>query len=134
MKRFSHKQAEESNEINLTPMLDVIFIMLIFFIVTTSFVKESGIKIDRPGAKTTKSKMDTNIIIAVKADNEIWIDKKPTDLHFLGASIEQLKSQSIKNSVVIQADKNTATGFLVKVMDKVRLSGISNISIATTKE
>ncbi len=134
MKRFLHKGEEENNEINLTPMLDVIFIMLIFFIVTTSFVKESGVKIDKPSAKTTKSKLNTNIIIAIKADNEIWIDKKPTDLHFLGASIEQLKSQSIKNSVVIEADKQTQTGFLVKVMDKVRLSGISNISVATTKK
>lgn len=134
MRRFSHKNIEENAEINLTPMLDVIFIILIFFIVTTSFVKESGVKIEKPSAKTTTSKIDTNIIIAIKANNEIWIDKKPTDLHFLNSSIEQLKSQSIKNTVVIQADKHTQTGFLIKVMDKIRLAGIYDISIATIKE
>ncbi len=134
MKRFLHRNEDENAEINLTPMLDVIFIMLIFFIVTTSFVKESGVSIDRPSAKTTKTKTDANIVLAIKDNNEVWIDKKMVDLYFVTSTIEQLKSQSVKNSVVIQADKRTKTGFLVKVMDRIRQAGISNISVATIKE
>ncbi len=133
MKRFSHKQYKEETEINLTPMLDVVFIMLIFFIVTTSFVKESGIEVNRPSASTSKQKPKANIIIAIRNDNEIWIDKRMVDVRAIRANIERLKASNSQNSIVIQSDKDAKTGTLVKVMDQVRLAGITNISISTIK-
>lgn len=133
MKRFSHKQYKEETEINLTPMLDVVFIMLIFFIVTTSFVKESGIEVNRPSAQTSKQKAKANILIAIRNDNEIWIDKRMVDIRAVRANIERLKASNSQNSIVIQADKDAKTGTLVQVMDQVRLAGITNISISTIK-
>lgn len=133
MKRFSYKQHKEETEINLTPMLDVVFIMLIFFIVTTSFVKESGIEVNRPSAQTSSQKSKANIIIAIKNDSEIWIDKRMVDIRAVRANIERLKASNSQNSIVIQADKEAKTGTLVKVMDQVRLAGITNISISTIK-
>lgn len=133
MKRFSYKQHKEETEINLTPMLDVVFIMLIFFIVTTSFVKESGIEVNRPSAQTSSQKSKANIIIAIKNDSEIWIDKRMVDIRAVRANIERLKASNSQNSIVIQSDKEAKTGTLVKVMDQVRLAGITNISISTIK-
>lgn len=133
MKRFSHNNYKEETEINLTPMLDVVFIMLIFFIVTTSFVKESGIDVNRPSAATTQQKPKSNIIIAIRNNNEIWVDKRMVDLRAIRANIERLKATNSQNSIIIQSDKDASTGILVKVMDQVRLAGINNISISTIK-
>lgn len=135
MRRFSQKKSKEETEINLTPMLDVVFIMLIFFIVTTSFVKETGIEINRPSAKSTDQKSKANILIAIRNNNEIWIDKRMVDIRSVRANIEKLKAENnAEGSVVIQSDSESKTGVLVKVMDQVRLAGIFNISISTLKD
>lgn len=135
MRRFSQKKSKEETEINLTPMLDVVFIMLIFFIVTTSFVKETGIEVNRPSAKSAKSKSKANILIAIRNNNEIWIDKRMVDIRSVRANIERLKAENnTEGSVVIQSDSESKTGVLVKVMDQVRLAGIFNISISTLKD
>lgn len=133
MRRFTQKINNEDSEINLTPMLDVVFIMLIFFIVTTSFVKEAGIEVNRPSAATSQQKTEANILIAIRNSNEIWIDKRMVDLRAVRANIERLKATNSQNSIVIQADKEAKTGTLVKVMDQVRLAGITNISVSTLK-
>jgi biopolymer transport protein ExbD len=134
MRRFSSHSHKEETEINLTPMLDVVFIMLIFFIVTTSFVKESGIEVNRPSAATSQQKASANILIAIRDNDEIWIDKRMVDIRAVRANIEKLKASNSQNSVVIQSDKKAQTGTLVKVMDQIRLAGIKNISISTLKE
>ncbi len=134
MRRFSQKHHKEETEINLTPMLDVVFIMLIFFIVTTSFVKEAGIEVNRPSAASTKQKGAANILIAIKNNNEIWIDKRMVDIRSVRANIERLKALNTQNSIVIQSDSESKTGILVQVMDQIRLAGIFNISISTLKE
>ncbi len=135
MKMFYKRNTEEENEINLTPMLDVVFIMLIFFIVTTSFVKEAGIDVNRPSAKSTTKKGKANIFVAIKNNDEIWIDKRMVDLRSVRANIERLKADTkTDDSVVIQSDKDSSTGTLVKVMDQIRLAGIFKISISTIKE
>ena len=134
MRRFSQKHHKEETEINLTPMLDVVFIMLIFFIVTTSFVKEAGIEVNRPSAASTKQKGAANILIAIRNNNEIWIDKRMVDIRSVGANIERLKATNTQNSIVIQSDSESKTGILVQVMDQIRLAGIFNISISTLKE
>ena len=133
MRRFSQKHTKEETEINLTPMLDVVFIMLIFFIVTTSFVKETGIDVNRPSAKSTQQKGKANILIAIKNNDEIWIDKRMVDIRSVRANIERLKASNTQSSVVIQSDTEARTGVLVKVMDQIRLAGIFNISISTLK-
>lgn len=131
MRRFTQKHHKEDTEINLTPMLDVVFIMLIFFIVTTSFIKETGIDVNRPSAKSTQSKAQANILIAIKNNDEIWIDKRMVDIRSVRANIERLKASNANNSVVIQSDQASKTGTLVKVMDQIRLAGIFAISIST---
>jgi biopolymer transport protein ExbD len=122
---------EDENEINLTPMLDVVFIMLIFFIVTASFIKESGIDINRPDAPVTESKPeDANILVMINANDEIWIDRRLIDPRAVRANIERLHAENPKGSVVIQANKKSTNKMLVWVMDSSRNAGVYNISIA----
>ena len=128
-RRRRAREAEES-EVNLTPMLDVVFIMLIFFIVTASFVKEAGIDVNRPDAATAEKKTKGNILVAITENGQIWIDKRQVDPRALRAHIERLHAETPQGSVVIQADKNSKNGLLVLVMDSARLAGVFNVSIA----
>ena len=120
----------EESEVNLTPMLDVVFIMLIFFIVTASFVKESGIEVNRPDAATAEKKERGNILVAISQNNQIWVDKRQVDPRALRANIERLHAENPQGAVVIQADKESKNGLLVQVMDAARLAGVFNVSIA----
>jgi biopolymer transport protein ExbD len=129
MRRRRDRRKSES-EVNLTPMLDVVFIMLIFFIVTASFVKESGIEISRPGASTAVRKEKGNILIAISANDQIWMNRRQVDPRALRANIERMHAENPQGSVVIQADKAAKTGLLVKVMDAARSAGVKNVSLA----
>jgi biopolymer transport protein ExbD len=133
-KRRHHHNSEEEAGIDMTPMLDIVFIMLIFFIVTTSFIKESGIDVNRPTAQTAERKERGNIIVAIRADGEIWIDKRSVDIRAVRANIERLHAENPQGSVVITADRQSQTGVLVQVMDQVRLAGILDVSIASEAE
>ena len=130
MSRRRRAREEEDSEVNLTPMLDVVFIMLIFFIVTASFVKEAGIDVNRPDAATAEKKERGNILVAITANGQIWIDKRQVDPRALRANIERLYAENPQGSVVIQADKESKNGLLVSVMDAARLAGVFNVSIA----
>jgi biopolymer transport protein ExbD len=122
---------EEESEINLTPMLDVVFIMLIFFIVTASFIKEAGIDVNRPDAPVTESKPeDANILVMISANDEIFIDRRLIDPRAVRANIERMHAENPKGSVVIQADMKSSNKVLVEVMDSSRSAGVYNISIA----
>jgi len=121
---------QEEAEINMTPMLDIVFIMLIFFIVTASFVKESGIDVSRPDAKTATKKERANILVAISESGQIWIQKRRVDIRAVRANIERLHAENPQGSVVIQADKRSKTGLLVAVMDQARQAGVYNVSIA----
>ena len=122
---------DEGDEINLTPMLDVVFIMLIFFIVTASFIKEAGIDVNRPDAPITETKPeDANILVVITANDEIWIDRRVIDPRAVRANIERLHAENPKGSVVIQANKKSTNKMLVWVMDSSRSAGVYNISIA----
>jgi len=122
----------QENDVDITPMLDIVFIMLIFFIVTTSFVKESGVTVNRPTASTAEAQEGSSILVAIRANGEIWIDKRAIDMRAVRANVERLKAESPEGAVVIQADEYAPTGLLVKVMDQIRLAGIDNISVAAT--
>ncbi len=122
---------EEESEINLTPMLDVVFIMLIFFIVTASFIKEAGIDVNRPDAPVSESKPeDANILVMINANDEIWIDRRLIDPRAVRANIERLHAENPDGSVVIQANKKSTNKVLVWVMDASRSAGVYSISIA----
>ena len=121
---------EEEIEIKLTPMLDVVFIMIIFFIVTASFIKEAGIDVNRPDAPTSESVADANILIAISANDEIWIDRRMVDPRAVRPNIERMHAENPKGSVVIQADKQSTNEMLVVVMDAARQAGVYNVSIA----
>ncbi len=133
-RRSTRSNADEESEINLTPMLDIVFIMLIFFIVTTSFVKESGIEVNRPSAQTGERKERGNIIVSIKADGEIWIDKRAVDVRAVRANVARLHAENPLGSVIIAADRESKTYDLVQVMDQIRLAGIQNAAIATEAE
>jgi biopolymer transport protein ExbD len=122
---------EEDNEINLTPMLDVVFIMLIFFIVTASFIKEAGIQVERPDTTTADKQEDAAILIAISANDEIWIDRKETDPRAVRGMIERLHAENPKGSIVIQADEESTNEMLVIVMQAAKQAGVANVAIAT---
>ena len=134
MRRSWQQNSEEEDQVNLTPMLDVVFIMLIFFIVTASFVKESGIDINRPDAATAVRKERGNILVAITPTGQIWIDRRQVDLRSIRANIERLHAENPQGAVVIQADRDSKNGLLVEVMDAARLAGVENISIAAEIE
>ncbi|WP_395344848.1 ExbD/TolR family protein [Ningiella sp. W23] len=128
---FQNLVDEEEANIDMTPMLDVVFIMLIFFIVTASFVKEAGIDVNRPDAATAVSKDRASILVAISDKGEVWINKRRVDVRAVQANIERLHAENPQGTVVIQADKKATTEVLIKVMDASRAAGIMDVSIAT---
>jgi biopolymer transport protein ExbD len=125
---------EESSEIDLTPMLDVVFIMLIFFIVTASFIKEAGIEVNRPEASTASKKQNVNILVAVSATNEIWIDKRRVDKRSVRSIIERMHAENPKGAVVVQADAQSNTETVTAVIDAARAAGVYDVSLATSED
>jgi len=128
--RRKRSRTEDDTEINLTPMLDVTFIMLIFFIVTASFVKEAGIDVSRPPAATAERKERGNILVAITENDQVWMDRRQVDPRALRANIERLHAENPGGSVVIQADTKSKNGLLVQVMDAARLAGVKSVSLA----
>jgi len=133
MRRKRSKRRDE-DEVNLTPMLDVVFILLIFFIVTASFVKESGMDVNRPDAAMAVRKERGNILVAITPTGQIWIDRRQVDVRAVRANIERLHAENPQGAVVIQADRESKNGLLVEVMDAAKLAGVENVSIAAEVE
>ena len=131
MRRTNKAAAEDEAQIDLTPMLDVVFIMLIFFIVTASFIKESGIEVSRPEASTSQPKENVNILVAISATNEIWMDQRRIDVRSVRANIERLHAENPKGAVVIQADNQSNTETVAAVLDAAREAGVFDVSLAT---
>jgi biopolymer transport protein ExbD len=130
-RRHSFKPTEEENEVNLTPMLDVVFIMLIFFIVTASFVKEAGIDVTRPDSNQQQQESKKkSILISITRTNEIWIQKRRVDVRAGRANVERLLAENPESAVVVQAAEDAENGTFVRVLDQARLAGAINVSIA----
>ena len=125
------KAAEDEAQIDLTPMLDVVFIMLIFFIVTASFIKEAGVEVNRPEASTSNPAENVNILIAVTSNNEVWMSGRRIDVRAVRANVERLHAENPKGTVVIQADNESNTETVVKVLDASRAAGVMDVSLAT---
>jgi biopolymer transport protein ExbD len=130
-KNHSLGYEEESEEINLTPMLDVVFIMLIFFIVTATFIKEAGIQVERPDTYTADTQDDASILIAISASDEVWIDRKERAPQEIRGIIVRLHAENPKGSIVIQADEESTNEKLVMVLEAAKAAGVANVSIAT---
>ncbi|WP_031387189.1 ExbD/TolR family protein [Desulfonatronum thiodismutans] len=133
MRRRRRYDEQDSAQIDMTSMMDVVFIMLIFFIVTTSFVKEAGIEVNRPTAASAERQERGNIMIAVSESGAIWIDGRQVDVRAVRANVERLRAENPEGAVVIQADEASRTGILVQVMDQVRLAGVHNVAVAASK-
>jgi len=133
MSRKSAKPQEEAQAIDLTPMLDVVFIMLIFFIVTATFIKETGKEVDRPPAIMSDPKPGATILIAVGKDNEIWIDKKKIDPRGIRLVIDRMRLDNPKGTVSIQADKQADIKFVIDVARAAQEAGVAEVSVSTTK-
>jgi biopolymer transport protein ExbD len=130
MQARRHAGDTEDTGIDLAPMLDFVLNLLIFFIITTSFVKEAGVNVTRPEALTAEHKDSGNILVAIRANGDIWMDKRQVDLREVRGLIERLHVERPEDTVVLIADKESPTGVLTKVMDQVKLGGISEVSIA----
>lgn len=127
-----HRGSEAA--VNMAPLVDLIFLLLIFFIVTTSFVRETGIEVDRPTASTAVSKQKGNILIGINKDGRIFFDKKEIDVRAVRAHVERALAESPEAGVVIVADRASQTGVVIKVMDQCRLSGARDVAIAAALE
>jgi biopolymer transport protein ExbD len=114
-------------------MLDIVFIMLIFFIVTTSFVKEAGIEVLKPPASKAEKKKNANIFIAIRENGVVWMDKREIDVERVAANIERMLAEQPTETVIIQADKNAKHGVVVKVMDAIKAAG-SDLKITIAEE
>ena len=132
--RHSRRQSGGIAEINMTPLIDMVFILLIFFIVTSSFVKETGVDVNRPSAKTAVKKERANILISIRANDEIWMDKRQIDRRAVRANVERMHAENPEASAVIIADRGSRTGDLVQVMDQIKSAGVESISIAAEKD
>jgi biopolymer transport protein ExbD len=134
MSRKSAKPQEEAQAIDLTPMLDVVFIMLIFFIVTATFIKETGQDVERPDAIMSEPKPAATILVAVTEKNEIWVDKKKVDPRGVKLVIERMRTDNPKGTVSIQADKHADIKFVVEVAKAAQEAGVAEVSVSTTKK
>ena len=130
MRRIRRHKPDEEWEINITPMLDIVFIMLIFFIVTAAFVQEPGIDPDRPFAQTAATKERANILIAVSSADEVWMNNRRVALPSVRHLVEAAKASNPESSVVIVADEAASTGIVLDLMDSVRAAGVTSISVA----
>ena len=124
---------EEENQIDLTPMLDVVFIMLIFFIVTSTFVKESGVDVSRPNADTAVVTESNSIQIGITSSNQIFMDKRQIDKRAVRANVERGLAENAGAAVIIVADADSKTETLIEVMDQSRLAGATNVSVAAAE-
>jgi len=128
------QKREDAMEINITPMLDIVFIMLIFFIVTTSFVKETGIDPKRPVAETSSAKPRANILIGIDTHGQIWMNSRVVELNQIRQLVEDAVVENPESSAVLIADEVSPTGVLIDIMDQVRLGGVANISVSAIPE
>ncbi|MFC3052422.1 ExbD/TolR family protein [Kordiimonas pumila] len=130
----NHAQQEEDTEINMTPMLDIVFIMLIFFIVTAVFVKEAGVTVIKPEAETALQQSQVSILVAVTSEDKIHINQQEVKLDALRANVEKLHAENPKGTVAIQADEESKSGLVMKVYDAIRDAGVETIAIATERK
>jgi biopolymer transport protein ExbD len=120
----------EDEGINITPMLDVVFIMLIFFIVSASFTRETGVSIDRPAASEAVALQNAAILIGIRPNDDIWMAGQRVELAEVRHMTERARAENPEGSVVIVADKGSQIGTVTRVLDQLRLAGVEGVAIA----
>lgn len=120
--------------LNITPMIDMVFILLIFFAVNASFVKEAGVEIERPSARTAETQAKANIMIAVTENGEVWVDRQRVDPRSVRGHVERLHAENPEGAVVILADDDSQTGLVIEVLDQARLAGVDQVAVAATPD
>lgn len=125
------KAGGDDDDVNVTPLLDIVFIMLIFFIVTSTFVKEPGVEVDRPGAVSASDRRLASIIVAISENDEIWINKERVELDEVRAAVEQLRRENPKGTAVVQADAKSTSRQLIEVVTQIRATGITDVAVST---
>jgi biopolymer transport protein ExbD len=120
-------------EINMAPLIDMVFLLLIFFAVSTSFVKEAGIDVQRASASTAEVKERASIMIGLSADGQVYMEGKKIDVRSVRGLVERALAEDPESGVVVVADKQSVTGVVVKVMDQCRLAGAKTVSLAAKK-
>jgi biopolymer transport protein ExbD len=127
----SLKNEDEEGQIDLTPMLDVVFIMLIFFIVTASFIRESGLESKRPDQDDTPTVTDEEgaILVMINGNGDIYVDNQPVDIRQVRPRIAAMHAENDERPLVIQVHQNSKTGLLVAILDQANLANIDNVSI-----
>ena len=128
------KDQNSAAALNITPLIDMVFILLVFFAVNASFVKEAGVEVDRPSAKSAVSQDKANILIAITKQGQVWIDQKRVDVRSVRGHVERLHAENPEGSVVILADEAAETGLVIGGLDQARLAGIENVAIAATSD
>ncbi|MBN7818262.1 ExbD/TolR family protein [Bowmanella yangjiangensis] len=128
MKKKHNRETEEAN-IDMTPMLDIVFIMLIFFIVTTSFVKEKGLIVNRPDDAQKSNKPSKNVSIKIDANGFVYMNGRQIDIERVEANIQSFLAENITENAVIQADKETKHGVVVSVLDQAARAGLPKLSV-----
>ena len=129
--RRRKKKAEDSQEVDLTPMLDVVFIMLIFFIVTASFVKEKGLDLNRPSKNQNQQQDESkkSIVINITNRNQVWIQKRPIDIRSVKANVARLMAENPGAGVVIRAEGESKNGLMIQVMDQAKQAGAGSVAL-----
>mgnify|MGYP006311234513 CR=1 FL=1 len=121
------------SEINIAPLIDMVFILLIFFLVTTSFVKEAGIDVNRPTASTAVDQSKASILIGIDENDRVYIDRREVDIRAVRANVERALAENPEGAVVIVADRASSTGTAIQVMDGCRMAGAENVSLAAER-
>jgi len=134
MLRPDRFQPPEPPSLNITPLIDMVFILLIFFAVNASFTKEAGVEVQRPAAKTAVVQEHATLFIAITADGRVWIEKKVVDPRAVQAYVARLHAENPKGGVVILADKRAPTGTVLEVLDAARLAGVDHVAVAAVRK
>ncbi|MBR9761933.1 MAG: ExbD/TolR family protein [Luminiphilus sp.] len=134
MRKIAKEQEQGGAEIDLTPMLDVVFIMLIFFIVVASFIKEAGVEVNRPDDNQPDNPEDsTSILVEVASDNQIWMENRRVDIRAVRANIQRLLAEDPEAPVTIKVEKGAEAGIVVDVADAARESGVAAVNWASDR-
>ena len=134
MFKFRRRSGEESDDINISPLIDMVFILLIFFVVTTSFSRETGVEVNKPKAASSQTLSQENIMIAVTSEGTIHVLEKQVDLNQLSVIVKRLASENPDRQAVIMVDRNTRSGDVVDVIDICNLAGVKKVNIAAIKK
>lgn len=130
---LSRRRNRKGTELNMSPLIDMVFILLLFFLVTTSFVKEAGVDVQRPVASTAQTKESTNLVLAITQQNVVYVEGKPIDIRSLRAYMERFVMENPTGAVVIAADRDCRAGTIITALDACRLAGVKNLSVAAQK-